>query len=209
MPGPPPTTRPEGVADVRIVKWVSLGLVTLLLCGIAATGITYWHDGYRIYVVHTGSMVPTLNPGDIVIDKPATHLVAGQIITFKHSDFTNDVVTHRIKWFRHGVIRTKGDANKTADAWYIRPDQVVGTVTRVVPKLGYLIVFLKQPAGIASVMTGVIALFLLWDLFFSDGRRQEAVVNAVRRRGAHRAPPTSKGRHALAPLRVEASASSP
>jgi signal peptidase len=192
-----------------IAKRVILGLVMLTLCGIAAAGISYWHQGYRVYVIHTGSMIPTLKLGDVVIDKPVQQLHRGEIITFRQSASSNVIVTHRIHSIHHGIIHTKGDANPTPDAWPINRSLVKGSVTTIVPKLGYLIVFLKQPAGIASVMTGVIALFLLWDLFFSDGRGQEAVVNAVRRRGAHRAPPTSKGRHALAPLRVEASASSP
>ena len=54
-------------------------------------------QGYRVWVVHTGSMEPTYMPGDIVIDRRrATAYRAGEMLTFRHSDLTTDVVTHRV-----------------------------------------------------------------------------------------------------------------
>jgi signal peptidase I len=175
---------------VKITKRLALGLLAIIICGIVGTGISYWHQGYRAYVVHTGSMVPLLQLGDIVIDKPAQHLHKGEVITFRHSATSNVIVTHRIYSIRDGQIRTKGDANPTPDAWSITRAQVRGTVVTSVPLVGYGIVFLKQPAGIGAVMTAALALILLWDLFFAaaqlptvapplDGRKP--------RRGAHRA----------------------
>jgi signal peptidase len=185
---------------VKIAKRVSLGVLALLLCGIVGTGVSYWHQGYRVYVVHTGSMIPTYNLGDIVIDKPATQLHKGEVITFLHSATSNVIVTHRIKSIRDGQIRTKGDANPTPDAWAITAAQVRGTVVASVPRVGYGLVFLKQPAGIGAVMTAVLALTLLWDLFFSAGQAQtvEESLNGVKRpRGAHRAERPRRGRFNL------------
>jgi signal peptidase len=184
---------------MMIAKRVILALTALVLCGVVAAGISVWHQGYRVYVIHTGSMIPALKLGDVVIDKPAQQLHRGEIITFRQSATSNVIVTHRIHSLRHGIIRTKGDANPTPDVFPVDRSLVRGTVMTVVPKLGYLIVFFKQPAGIGAAMTAALALLLLWDMFFSDGAAQEAVVNAVRRRGAHRATPPPKGRHALQP----------
>jgi signal peptidase len=170
--------------------------------------VALWHDGYRAYVVHTGSMMPTYNPGDVIIDKPAGGLHVGETITFRHSDLTTDVVSHRIRRITpHGIV-TKGDANRTADAWRIRPDQVRGQVVHAIPRLGFVMIFLKQPAGVGSVMTAVLALILLWDLFFASATRpaiatrmvNEAVCRTVamdRLRRARRNEP-------LAPDRVSA-----
>ena len=121
-----------------------------------------------MYVVHTGSMVPRYVPGDLIIDRPASgHYRVGEVITFRHSDLTPDVVTHRIVGFTpQGLIRTKGDANRTPDAWEIRPAQVRGTAPVRVPGFGYLAVYLRQPAGVASLATVVFALVLLWRMFF-------------------------------------------
>ena len=128
-----------------------------------------WTQGYRVYVVHTGSMTPTFRPGDIVIDRPAQHRYhAGEVITFRHSAQTTDVVTHRITDITPaGLIHTKGDANRTADVWDIRPDQVRGSVAMSAPAAGYLLVFLHQPAGVASLALAVLAIALLWRLFFA------------------------------------------
>jgi signal peptidase len=141
--------------------------VILVVLAIGGTAFGFWQAGYRPYVVHTGSMVPTYNPGDLVIDGPAgnDHL-AGQVITFRHSADPNDLVTHRITDVTNGLIHTKGDANRSADVWNIKPDMVVGTVSAAVPGLGYAVVFLQQPTGIAALVTAAISIFLLWTLFF-------------------------------------------
>jgi signal peptidase len=157
-------------------------LAALLLAGVVGTGLTCWLQGYRIYVVHTGSMVPTYNPGDLVLDRrPAGHYRRGEVITFRHSDLTTDVVTHRITGVTAtGLIHTKGDANATADVWDIRPDQVRGAAVARLPRLGYLVVFLRQPAGLASIATAVLAIVLLWRLFFPVPA--DEVASARRRR---------------------------
>lgn len=45
------------------------------LAGLAIVVITVglvlaWHQGYRIWVVHTGSMIPTRQPGEAIVDQP-------------------------------------------------------------------------------------------------------------------------------------------
>jgi signal peptidase len=153
-----------------------LGLLVavLLLTGAVATVGSFWLRGYRIYVVHTGSMEPTYLPGDLVVDRPAPHVRPGEVITFRHSDLTTDVVTHRVTAVTPaGLIHTKGDANRSADVWEIRPDQVQGRVTLHVRGLGYLAVYLKQPAGLGSLITALLAIVLLWGLFFPTEPRPQ------------------------------------
>lgn len=176
---------------MAIAKRVTAGLIALALCGLVATAATFWERGYRVYVIHTGSMIPTYHLGDVVIDKPAGQLHRGEVITFRHSATSNVIVTHRINSIVDGNIRTKGDANPTPDAWSITSAQVKGVVAASAPRLGYVVVFFKQPAGIGAVMTGAIALILLWDLFFRAGplpTTETATGEDSRRRGAHRAP---------------------
>ena len=58
----------------------------------------------------------------VVIDGPARSTYKpGKIITFCHWNLSTDVVTHRVAELRDGFIHTKGDANRTADVWDIRP----------------------------------------------------------------------------------------
>jgi signal peptidase len=147
------------------VRKIALTLVTALFVGIALGGILSWRSGYRLYVVKTGSMAPALMAGDAVLDGPAKGTYgSGEIITFRHSSLTTDLVTHRVTDIQSGKIHTKGDANRTADAWDISPDQVQGVVVQRLPRFGYLIVFLRQPTGIASLLILGVAVMLLWGL---------------------------------------------
>jgi hypothetical protein len=101
----------------------------------------------------------------VVIDGPAKSTYKpGKIITFRHSNLTTDVVTHSVAELPDGFIHTKGDANRTADVWDIRPNQVQGIFVMKLPHLGYLLVFLRRPAGVASLVIGGLALMLLWGL---------------------------------------------
>jgi signal peptidase len=134
---------------------LGLRLIGLTLVALACLGGYFWHSGYRVYVIHTGSMQPTLVPGTAVIDRPASGgYRPGDVITFLHGQ-GEDLVTHRITEITvSGLIHTKGDANRTADE------------AMSVPRLGYLLVFLKQPSGIAALVTGILGAMLLWGLFF-------------------------------------------
>jgi signal peptidase I len=150
---------------MSVVRKIAMLLVTGLFCGIAVAGGLAWYDGYRLYIVHTGSMAPRLLAGDVVLDGPATGAYhRGEIITFRHSDQNTDLVTHRVDGIQSGKIETKGDANRTADAWDLRPDQIRGVFVERLPRLGYLIVFLRQPTGIAAVIALGLALILFWGL---------------------------------------------
>jgi signal peptidase len=177
--------------------WATLTLA--VLC-VLATGAVLWREGYRVYVIHTGSMTPTYRPGDIVVDRPAQKQYRpGEVITFLHSGTSSDLVTHRITDITPaGLIHTKGDANASADVWDIRPDQVKGSTMFGVRDLGYLVVFLQQPAGVAAVATSTVGLILLWSLCFPADSTPLA-----RRRGSHRAigaPVKTGPRHELTPV---------
>src|ERR1035437_4034235 len=101
----------------------------------------------------------------VVIDGPAKSTYKPvKIITFCHWNLSTDVVTHRVAELRDGFIHTKGDANRTADVWDIRPNQVQGIFVMKLPHLGYLLVFLRRPAGVASLVIGGLALMLVWGL---------------------------------------------
>lgn len=159
---------------MRVVHKFALALVTIFFCAMALAGIQAWQSGYRLYIVQTGSMTPALMAGDVVLDGPAKGpYLAGQIITFRHSDRTTDLVTHRVTELKNGKIHTKGDANRTADVWDIRPNQVQGVVAERLPRLGYLFVFLRQPSGIASLVTGGLALMLLWEILIPPALKEE------------------------------------
>jgi signal peptidase len=166
-------------------------MITLVLAAVVTSVVWFFVTGHRAYVVHTGSMSPTYKPGSLVIDGPARGSYRpGEVITFRHSPYTTDVVTHRITDVTAaGLIHTKGDGNGTPDVWDIRPSQVRGAVIAGVPLAGYVIVYLQQPAGVGSVIAAVLSLILLWSLCFPAADERPVRVGRLRAWRAKRGGP--------------------
>jgi signal peptidase I len=103
-----------------------------------------------IYVVESGSMSATLRPGDAVVVKPLDGPVhPGQVITF---EVQGKLITHRVTRVGDDGVRVKGDALDEEDPWTIPPDAVRGEMDFRIPYAGYLVVFLRQPAGWLSLV---------------------------------------------------------
>ena len=134
------------------------GIATVM--GVALVG---WNNGFRFYVVDSGSMSPAVHAGDLVIDSPvgsSTILSVGDVITFHPTPaFTT---THRIVTTDAAGIVTKGDANETPDIGTLPASDVVGRVAFVVPYGGYVVSFLRQPAGIVALLLFMVVLYFIW-----------------------------------------------
>ncbi len=159
------------MAVAKAARRVLLAVVVLTLAGGVAVAALAYHQGYRAYVVRTGSMVPQLPPGELLIDAPPEGpYVKGDVITFavKAAPGMDPVVTHRVQGVSGDQITTKGDANLTPDPGTTTRADVVGEVVKQIPKVGYALVFLQQPGGLMGVLTALIALILAWSLFFGE-----------------------------------------
>lgn len=154
----------------RILGGVSLMLLFFVLVAVVASV----RSGYGLYIVHTGSMTPTYRSGDLVVERSGLPYGRGDVITFEHGAGPLDLVTHRVVSVGDKGIETKGDGNTTEDSWVIAPDQVHGTVLGGMSRMGYVAYFLQQPAGVGSVMTLALSVFLLWGLFFPTRREAGA-----------------------------------
>jgi signal peptidase I len=147
--------------------------VTIALVAIAvAVGLAVaWEDGYRLYAVRTGSMTPAFPTGAMVIDAPAPASISpGDVLTFSTDDGAR-LTTHRVVKVDGLWLETKGDANSTPDPAPVARSTVVGKVVRSVAAGGYVLVFCKQPAGVASLLTLLVALMLLHGLFFPSASK--------------------------------------
>jgi len=123
------------------------GVVLLILAAVAGMMLGL----LRFAVIDTGSMRPTLNPGDVavLISEPTADLRTGQIVAFHPPGEPLLTVTHRavsVKRTRNGVIiQTKGDANNARDPWHAH---IVGdTVWHEdfkLPRFGYLVAWSQQ-----------------------------------------------------------------
>lgn len=132
---------------------------------LAAVAFSWFTVGvFPIYpsVVLTGSMEPLIYPGDVVIvkkimeEKEIDRLAAGDIINFKREDIT---ITHRIIDVRRDEagnlsFETKGDNNDSADEQMVSPNDINGTISKVVPKVGLPMLIMKSgeevPEGVVD-----------------------------------------------------------
>lgn len=159
---------------MRIRSWIAWGLLIALALGIGGTIFGFHAAGYRWYIVQTGSMSPTIPAGDLVVDRPpGDPLKPGNVITFRHGN-GQELVTHRITDITADGIHTKGDANRSEDVWTVPQEMVVGVVSFHIPRGGYVVAFLSQPAGFGSVIIAIFGLGLLWRLFFPEEREADA-----------------------------------
>src|ERR1700730_13176417 len=119
------------------------GVVLVILVAIVGMVLGLW----RFTVIDTGSMRPTLNPGDVAVLTPEdpADLKKGQIVAFHPPGEPRLTVIHRAFAIDRSsdkvIIQTKGDANNATDQW--RAHIVGNTVWNEalkVPAVGYLAV---------------------------------------------------------------------
>lgn len=105
---------------------------------------------YKILLVQSGSMEPSIHTGDLIIVKPFENYSPGDVITFFNS--SQQKVTHRITKIQNQnheeQFLTKGDANNSEDVGSVHKKQILGKVTIKLPYLGYLVTFSKTIPGL-------------------------------------------------------------
>lgn len=176
-----------------MLRKVLVNGLLLLLFGIAGLMLVPAALGYHRYVILTGSMTGTYDPGSIVFDKPVptSELKVGDPITYAPppgASPNHKLVTHRIYKIFPGpngqrAYITKGDANPRPDAWkftLVKPTQ--DKVRFHVPYAGYIFMFLSV-REFRTALIGLPAIGMaLWFVFgmWRDGgneirKRREGV----------------------------------
>lgn len=140
-------TLARGTLEGALRALTALSLLLLLLLAIGPrTGL------YRPVTVLSDSMTPTFSRGDLVISTtvPLDQLRVGQVVSFRIPVGDHRVESHRVIEIVSGggapVVRTKGDANKAPDPWNAQlSGDRAWVVTYTVPKLGWLILRMRDP----------------------------------------------------------------
>jgi signal peptidase len=137
---------------LRLLGVTATLVVVVALAALAAAAIGPRLGLYRTETVLSGSMRPAFSPGDVIVvtPEPTAGVRVGQVISYQIPIGDHHVESHRvIKLAKAGdrpIIETKGDANTAPDPWRAR--LTPGTAWRerfVIPKLGWLIIWLRQP----------------------------------------------------------------
>jgi len=146
---------------------ISISLLSLLLSQRNPEGILSIMR-YQPMVITSGSMKPDLYPGDLIISRKVKpeYIEVGDIITYRVKGSTP--ITHRVTAVmkREGerMFRTKGDANVAEDPQWVEPEQVIGRLVCIIPKLGYVSQYIKTKRGF--FLTILLPLFLAMSIGF-------------------------------------------
>lgn len=127
------------------------------------------------YVIVTGSMEPSISPGDFVtvLRVPLDKLKIDDVITYKDEENSN--VTHQIINIEGDTIITQGTANNVSDK-PISYNQVQGKYMFKISKIGYLMAFLSSTSGLILV-GGLFAIYIFWELTDENKKNKKKGVN--------------------------------
>lgn len=149
------------------MKWLKPVLVVLAFAvAVPVTALILDETGvlpYKVYVVHTGSMSPTIpSKSAVVVQEHQYHV--GEVIAFTEH---GTIVTHRLVAIHsNGTITTKGDANRTVDPWRdVHTSDIIGGVVAAPHMVGYYLTYVKNPEGIASIVVGLLCFWQICSLW--------------------------------------------
>ena len=157
-------TRSRRGADKTLaaLKWLVVGLLLAYVASLFLGKLNI-DLPFRLYVVQSGSMEPSIMTGDVIFIRPDITYTQNQVITF--IDREGRTITHRIVEIKQlgrdrsvdevgdnsahqpAIFITKGDANPDSDSEEVGISQILGRVVLVLPKIGYLIAFAKTRWG--------------------------------------------------------------
>lgn len=135
---------------LKLGQWVVL-VSLMIVAGFTALSVLEIPGSYKVYVVQSGSMEPSIAAGSVVVTKPAVGYTEGDVITFSSSDDRKTTITHRIVDVRDesgvDVFVTKGDANDSPDAGLVYREDILGKLVFSIPFLGYPVNYAKTQQG--------------------------------------------------------------
>ena len=151
----------------------------------ALVGLLVWSllpvlFGCTTTVVVSGSMVPTLRPGDVLVVSPVKagdvgKLAPGKVILVSDPAHLGQLLSHRLVGFTtDGNLITKGDANAVRDGRPVPPSDVRGVARLRVPWIGTPKVWARDRKLAPMLALGVVVVTLL------TPRRRRGQVGAAR-----------------------------
>jgi signal peptidase I len=141
-PGEPaPCAQPRRWETARVLLAVGALTYLVAVAVLAAWSVLPVLLGWSSYVVQSGSMMPTVRPGDVLVSAPvdddARPLRRGQIVIVDDPAQPGRLLSHRVARVRDdGFIITRGDANAEPDSTPVAPEAVRGRGRLLVPYVG-------------------------------------------------------------------------
>lgn len=150
------TAKTKIIRNIKIFKkyeilgdifYILLGVFFALLIFTALKVIFATSD--PIVTVVSGSMIPTLQIGDMLFLKGIDPelIEEGDIIVYYYPPMDKLIIHRVFEMYDDSTFRTKGDngiTNTLPDRWIVQPEWVVGTPITRIPYLGYPKIFLGK-----------------------------------------------------------------
>ena len=147
-------------------RWSGYALAIVLM----TFSVLSFSGTVKARVVLTGSMIPTINPGDIILTTPAKNVSpkVGSIVAYVGRRFDGTAVgvfSHRIVGgdSTSGFI-VKGDHNPTPDTQRPKIPDITGVVIFVIPIIGRFL----TPKALMITVPLVFGLWLIFDALKND-----------------------------------------
>ena len=110
--------------------------------------LVYFSSGYfrfQAFSIGSGSMLPNIRIGDVVIIEKTKDIEIGDIVAYKYNNY---VIVHRIvnieKVEDELYFYSKGDANTDIDNYIIYEDMIIGEVKLKIPFIGIPSIWLSK-----------------------------------------------------------------
>ena len=156
-------------------------VATVLLLAVMAVALPFSVPklfGYQIYNVLTQSMEPAMPVGSAIYVKRCAPqaLRQGDVITFRLSEATGLVETHRVveNDTQAKQLITKGDANALPDVDPVSYERVVGKVVMCIPVLGTVSEMLHSGPGVTACVAIFALAIILWTLADKTKKRERS-----------------------------------
>lgn len=125
--------------------------------------------GHKVFIVMSDSMKPIFSAGDIVVTKTANFkdLKVGDTIAFSSidPDSYGELIIHIINgtanYDGEPVFVTKGVNVRFEDAYPVTENKIFGKYQIFIPKMGYVLQFLKTSTGYFSLIFTPLCLLIL------------------------------------------------
>ncbi|MFZ7104353.1 MAG: signal peptidase I [Peptococcaceae bacterium] len=131
----------------RPLEWILTCVISVLMVWFAV-GL------FPVYpkVIITGSMMPVIDPGDVVIMKKVDGetIKVGDVVQFRYAEM--DVIHRVIEVTGEDPLqyKTKGDNNSSPDSEPVSAQQIEGRLVKVIPKIGWPTLILRSSGGIST-----------------------------------------------------------
>ena len=121
--------------------------------------------GYEVNVVLSNSMEPVYSTGELLLVKPAKADEINDIISFKGSGVSGNVITHRVIKIdqEKQVFITKGDANSSQDSNPVAFSRLNGIVKINIPYIGYIYGMI-QSMIVKIILAGLVLIYIIVNL---------------------------------------------